>query len=466
MLGMWNHGDLYMIASLLPIPLGLAAAYRFYKATFMDIVLKRGAALIVILALSIIYGQLLGRWMMWAAFRMHNPALQAIFYSALWLGVFSLYLPLRRRIYEIVDRYLFKRRDYSKLLDWFHERLRAAPDERALIESASEGLKEAFAADSARFAHLSDDLARRLSEAAPDSDILLKEQASDELYAEMGRQNIEIALAIRSGSEMAGMILIGPRAFNQGYLSEELAVLRAVGADMGRMIENSRLNESERRQAIAEQELRKLLAEAELRALRAQIDPHFFFNALNSVASLIGDDPAAAEALIEDIADLFRHSFRSGRVFITLGEEIELAETYLRIEKVRLGDRLKFNKVVPREALTHMVPALTIQPLVENAVKHGVGQVARGGTITLSILLKQARLEVFVSDTGAGIAAEETPDIFTRGVGMANVNNRLVGLYGAGSALRVDSLAGQGATVSFSIPLAVEPEAAAPAALG
>jgi len=216
-----------------------------------------------------------------------------------------------------------------------------------------------------------------------------------------------------------------------------------------------RFYEARRKHAIAEEELRKLLAQAELRALRAQIDPHFFFNALNSVVALIHRDPAAAEELIEDLADLFRHSFKPSRDFIALGEELSLVETYLKVEKVRLGDKLQFDKIVTPEALTVRIPALTVQPLVENAVKHGIGNLPEGGRITLSAAVKDGRLNIEIADTGAGLPAAPLPQLFTRGVGLSNINERLSALYGAQSRLRINSQPGQGATVSFAIPLLI-----------
>jgi signal transduction histidine kinase len=216
-------------------------------------------------------------------------------------------------------------------------------------------------------------------------------------------------------------------------------------------MENLRLHEAQRKHALAEEELRRLLAQAELKALRAQIDPHFFFNSLNSVTALIHRNPPAAEALLADLADLFRHAFKPSREFVALEEELHLVETYLKVEQVRLGDKLQFRKSVAPEALAIRVPALTIQPLVENAVRHGV---SGGGSITLTAALTEDCLEVIVADNGSGIAPSLLRQIFSRGVGLSNVNERLLGLYGEQSRLRVNSQSGRGTTVSFSIPLA------------
>jgi signal transduction histidine kinase len=214
-----------------------------------------------------------------------------------------------------------------------------------------------------------------------------------------------------------------------------------------------RFYEAQRKREAAEAELRRLVTQAELKALRAQIDPHFFFNALNSVAALTRRDPAAAEALIEDLADLFRHSFKPSRDFIALDEELHLVETYLNVEKVRLGDKLQFRKTIAPETLTAKIPALTIQPLIENAIKHGIGALPEGGCITLSATVNDGWLNIAVTDTGAGIAPSRLPQLFTCGVGLHNIRERLTALYHEQARLTVDSLPGQGATVSFAIPL-------------
>ncbi len=450
----WSDKDIFLALSLSTIPLGLVIAYRFHKAAFMDIALKRGAALLVLLGLSIIYAQLVTVPLRLTILQVQNPVLRSIFFNGIWLWVFLLYPAARDRIHRVVDRFVFKRRDYSNLLDWFGEKLRGAADESSLMASVSDALKEAFRADFARFASSTDKLVGHLMRepALQKSDVALKDAIEDdELYLSLEGHRIELVMIVRRGDTAEGAMMVGARAYGQGYLSEELSALRALAVQVSHALENIRLQESRRRQAIAEEELRKLAAQAELRALRAQIDPHFFFNALNSVASLINEDPQRAEELVEDLSDLFRYSFRKGGEFISFGEELELAETYLKIEKVRLGDRLEFRKFISADAMMIQIPALSIQPIIENAVKHGLEPLSGGGVITLSAAIAGNHLSIHISDTGCGIAPSRLEEIFSSGVGLSNVNDRLRRLYGEG--LRVDSQPDQGTTVSFSIPV-------------
>src|SRR5262249_57978627 len=131
-----RQSEIALVVALSPIPFGLIAAYRFYKATFMDIALKRGVALIVLFALSAIYGKLVALPASFALSRVSNDTLRWVFYTTVWLWLYALYPPLRDQIYKQVDRRLFKRRDYSRLLDWFSDRLQKANDETALISTA------------------------------------------------------------------------------------------------------------------------------------------------------------------------------------------------------------------------------------------------------------------------------------------------------------------------------------------
>jgi signal transduction histidine kinase len=450
----WYKRDSYLLLALSPIPFGLIIAYRFYKATFMDIVLKRGAALIMVFALSIVYTLLVETPVRMAMAHISGETMRTIFFAGIWLWVYALYPPLRDRIHRAVDRYIFKRRDYSHLLDWFNERLRGVTEEETFVKAVTDSLKEAFTAESVQFVAASDDIVRKIIDEplARQTDIILRHQVvGEELYATLKELRVELVMALRAGGEWKGAILVGPRAYGQGYLSEEMSVLRAVSSQCSRMLENIRLQEARRRQAIAEEELRRLATQAELKALRAQIDPHFFFNALNSVAALIGEDPEAAEELIEDLSDLFRRAFKPNSDFVSFAEELETVETYLKIEKIRLDGRLEFIKDTSPETLSIAVPALSLQPLVENAVKHGIAKSNRGGTITLSATIESGWLHISVSDTGRGMSQSELSGIFSSGVGLANVNSRLIGLFGESARLKVDSKPGEGTTVRFAI---------------
>ncbi len=167
-------------------------------------------------------------------------------------------------------------------------------------------------------------------------------------------------------------------------------------------------------------------AESELSALRAQINPHFLFNSLNSIAALIRISPSEAESVTEDLADVFRYTLRaSEHPLVPLKDELEIINLYLNIEKARFKERLKINISVPDPLLTVQVPVLTLQPLIENSIKHGVSKKEGSHVITLEVSTHQEKLQLKVSDTGPGFPHNDFQRLLENGTGLSNVFNRL-----------------------------------------
>jgi signal transduction histidine kinase len=167
--------------------------------------------------------------------------------------------------------------------------------------------------------------------------------------------------------------------------------------------------------------------EAELRALRAQLDPHFLFNSLNSINALVGSDPEAARRMCEGLGDFMRRTLALGaRDAVTLGEELALVERYLGIEQVRFGDRLRVERAVDPEAAACRVPPLLLQPLVENAIKHGIQDCVDGGEIRIEARCEDGRLRVVVENP----VDADAPVRRGEGVGLENVRRRLE-MFGA-----------------------------------
>jgi two-component system sensor histidine kinase AlgZ len=201
-----------------------------------------------------------------------------------------------------------------------------------------------------------------------------------------------------------------------------------------------------------------LAREAELRALKAQLDPHFLFNSLNSVAALIGTDAAAARRMCFLMSGFFRKSLALGRKeAIPLAEEIYLAETFLAIEQVRFGDRLRTHFEVDEDAMTLAVPPLVLQPLVENAVHHGVAHLVEGGEVRVAVRREGGRDSM--RDGGRLLLEVSNPCDPDRpasrgaGVGLANVRARLVALHAERASVEVDA-APERHTVRLRLPLA------------
>ena len=209
----------------------------------------------------------------------------------------------------------------------------------------------------------------------------------------------------------------------------------------------------------AVEKIRRELAEAELRALRTQIHPHFLFNTLNSIAALIGENPAAAEDVVTRLADVFRYALRaSDHEHASLAEELDFLRSFLEIERIRLGPRLQILEQIEPGLDAARVPSLLLQPLVENAVRHGIAPRLEGGTLTLAARRERDLLVLEVGNDGPGLWDGRPSD---RGYGLRSVRERLR-LAGPPHALEVISAAGAGSLVRVTLPLTlpVQPDGA------
>jgi two-component system LytT family sensor kinase len=204
---------------------------------------------------------------------------------------------------------------------------------------------------------------------------------------------------------------------------------------------------------VADQEER--LAQAELRALRAQISPHFIYNALAAVAGEIHLRPEEARELLTDFAEFTRYLFRDGRPYVTLADELGHVERYLRLEQARFPDSLRITIDVPSEAMAAVVPAMSVQPLVENAVRHGTERRAGTGQITIAGRMVGSDVELRVIDDGCGIEPARVPAVLAGtggGIGLSNVDARLRATFGEHYALRIESQLGKGTTAIMTVP--------------
>jgi LytS/YehU family sensor histidine kinase len=191
---------------------------------------------------------------------------------------------------------------------------------------------------------------------------------------------------------------------------------------------------------IERERLRAQIAEQQLIALTAQLHPHFLFNTLQSISTLIHRDPEAADEMLGKLSDLLRDVLRHrDQAFVSLGEEIRYARTYLEIAQIRFADRLSFSIDVPPELHSASVPLFILQPLVENALGHGIGGLAEGGSITIRGARNGDRLVLEVSDDGAGVSSS-TP--LKEGIGLSNTRERLKASYSADQSLSIDSASG------------------------
>ena len=202
------------------------------------------------------------------------------------------------------------------------------------------------------------------------------------------------------------------------------------------------------------EEQRRLLVQARLDALTAQINPHFLFNTLNSIASLVRTDPETARQVIFRLSNILRRLLKKHENFTPLSDELAFIDDYLAIEVIRFGeDKLQIVKEIEEQTLSLMVPSMLLQPLVENAIRHGLGPRVQGGVICLRSSRDNGRLLLEVRDNGVGISPDQLEQGHQHGIGMNNVRERLRVLYGSEFTFQIGIPPEGGTSICIGVPL-------------
>jgi two-component system LytT family sensor kinase len=200
------------------------------------------------------------------------------------------------------------------------------------------------------------------------------------------------------------------------------------------------------------QEQEKLLMAARVEALASQINPHFLFNTLTSISSLIRSQPETARLLIVKLSGLLRRLLRSQEHYVTLREELEAIDEYLDIEHMRFGSRLHIDKDIHPDSLDVLVPSMLLQPIIENALKHGLEPKIGEGRLTIRSTRHNGHAIIDVIDNGVGVTPDQAARVKGSGIGLRNVNERLRVIYGSNYQLQLDSVPGQGTCARIVIP--------------
>jgi len=197
----------------------------------------------------------------------------------------------------------------------------------------------------------------------------------------------------------------------------------------------------------------QLLLKARMDALSSQINPHFLFNTLNTVSSLIRFDPDLARGVVLKLSNILRRLLRKHETYVPLREELEFIDDYLDIEVARFGrDNLEIIKHVDEQTLDIFVPSMLLQPIVENSLKHGLALKLAGGQISIRTSTQASRLVIEVEDNGAGITEDRLPRVYDEGIGLSNVHERLRVLYGGDFRMDISSREGKGTIIHIEVP--------------
>ena len=400
------------------IPLAFAILYQDYRFALADLFLKRALTLIAIVTVSFAGYSLVTT--------LPPGPLAAGVLMSLWVATALVSPWLHRRIVRFVDQSLLGRVDYAAL--------RASIGQALLAQETVDGVLDVTAS--------------RLAGA------LNAKAVWWTLQAERNDARLMTSSATLPTTDVPRYeVCVGELTGGRRLLSDDIALVDAVVTLAARRIDQIRLTHERYEVQLREEEMLKLTAEAELKALRAQVNPHFLFNALTTIGYLIETAPPRALNTLLQLTALLRGVLRSEGEFTTLARELELVEHYLRIEHERFEERLRVRVDVPDALRQCRIPALVLQPLVENAIKHGVAPSTTGGDVSVSARANQGDvLELSVRNTGAPLLLDGD-----RGggehVGLDNIRRRLAGHYGAGATLHLRTDAAGDTVATLLMPI-------------
>jgi hypothetical protein len=375
------------------IPLIFAILYQDFRFALADLFLKRALALFALVAIA--SGLYVGIQVPLLAQHDFRSDPVAVGVSViLWVGLALLYPPLCRAATWTIDRVVLHRADYGRLREAFDQRLTALDQSPAVMNALVDALRVPLAADQAQWMEGDDDAGTVIPTTEPPRYTLV----------------------------------VGPLAGGRRLLSDDIGMLNSMALLAARRIDAIRLARERYEQS-------KLTTEAELRALRAQMNPHFLFNALNTIGYLIQTSPVRAHETLMKLTSLLRGVLRSADAATTLGDEIDLVSAYLEIERARFDERLCVAIDVPRELRGIRVPPLMIQPLVENAIKHGIANCRTGGRVAIESRSDGETLTISVRNSGVRVTDSDIARGRRTGVGLANLDARLRHQYGDAASL-------------------------------
>jgi two-component system, LytTR family, sensor kinase len=430
-LSQFHHGDaswpVELVGHHASLPLAFAILYQDYPFALADLFLKRALALLSLVGIAFIAIVAFGAWSAtFSRFVTVDPR-QVGMLVTLWVATALLYPVLRRSTAWFVDTIVLRRPDYRSL--------------RAEVAVAAQSHEEV--------APLLDDVCARLAPALSSEGVSWREIGVERLE--------ESAVAVHAAEPPRYAFVVGPLTGGRRLLSDDVALLEAIALVVARRIDAIRMTRERYERETREQEMTKLATEAELRALRAQINPHFLFNALTTIGYLIQTTPPKALETLLRLTSLLRGVLRSDGEFTTLGRELEVVEAYLDIERARFEQRLRVRIDVPDRLRDIRVPVLVLQPLVENAVKHGISARQAGGEVAVRAAVRKEgerhQLVLAVQDTGAGATESAVLRGRATGVGLKNVERRIACQYGDAASLTIRSSPGAGTTVEICLPV-------------
>ena len=434
------------------LPLALVILYQDYRFALADIFLKRVLTLLAVVLLAGLLYTFVAVPVVLPNLTAGNGASWAVSaLIALWVVTALAYPPLERSVNRFVDRIVLRRADFEKVRADVATAIAELSSPSEILESVCTHIAPAMSARHVAWSTLSTGAPAD----APSTSLVTTAR---------GR---EATMLVPTTDAPSYQVTVSELTGGRRLLSGDLALLETLGLLAARRIDAVRVNDERHRRDLREREIVQLAAEAELSALRAQLNPHFLFNTLTTIGQLIQEAPPRALDTLYKLTGLLRAVLkRSDGGFVTLGEEVEIVRTYLAIEGARFEERLAVTIDVPESLAELPVPPLVLQPLAENAVKHGIAPLRAGGRVLVKAAIEGETLVLTVTDSGAAVPAAELERRRGAGIGLSNLERRLERYYGDSASLAMRSAPERGTEVRVSIALSamrVGPSTAAPA---
>jgi len=373
------------------------------------------------------------------------------------VGMLLLFAFVDRHLAAWAERWIFHAPDYHALMQDLSETLSKLRDDDALARAVEAASQRALDLKTVRLLPV-DMLPRSKWQAALGRGELVELDNHDRLPATQAEwAEVELLVPVGTEGHVRHAIAVAPGNARRGLVTHEVSFLRSVAAHLGHRFDSLRMEERRVEAKSREAVLQQQVTEAELRALRAQINPHFLFNALNSIANLVVTNPARAESMTVRLAGVFRHVLaNSARPLVALHEEIEFLETYLQIEETRFGDRLHVEIAVDPAVAMEPIPSLILQPIVENALRHGLGPKTGPGHLWITAEATGSQVRLLVEDDGVGpgngLLKPNIDNGRSSGVGLENVTQRLNALYQDQSSITLEARQSGGTRVTILLP--------------
>jgi len=404
-----NSWVIELVAHQSSLPLALVILYQNYRFAFADLFLKRSISLILLtLVASALYVLVAAPLLKYHETHDRNDAQAIGLILTLWIATALAYPSLHGLAVWLVDKIILQRIDYTVFQTSFAGKLETIDSPDAVLDTLRDDLAAVLTAGTAEWAE------RGRHEEAGDARLM--NNAAGFSIPTVEAPNFELRFSDFHGGRR--------------LLSEEIQMVEAVTLLSARRIDALRVLDERFHREFREQEFSKLAAEARLTALRAQINPHFLFHSLTTIGYLIETAPEKAFRTLLQLTKLLRGILSSTSEFSTLGDEIKLIKSYLEIERARFEERLVVTIDIPRELETMRIPSLILQPLVENAMKHGISKNRNGGEVCIAAKVEQGSsgpfVSLVVSDTGSGRKGIATTGA---GVGLTNIRERLASYY-------------------------------------